>query len=232
MLLTKTDPHSHPRCINCAAMLGWSRQAVRTRFKLMVSSRHARSFPPNGHPPFKENRKLSNFLTYTLLRCIWKECILSPLLRISLFPTKPPPVEVKDQSSHSTIARSYSKLSPVGCFHVFSGKDVPKTLQESKDLVELLVWLNFYKFSKSNKTTTLATCVATVEGNQPGKMHSWRCCSWRCFESPGNEKPEQLDTSVTRELWNILNIPGISVKSRGIKFEYGWEYTILIYIYT
>lgn len=38
--------------------------------------------------------------------------------------------------------------------------------------MELLILLNFYKFSMSNKTTTLATCVATVAGNQPGKMHS------------------------------------------------------------
>lgn len=186
--------------------------------------------PLNGHPPFKENRKLPDLHT-SKMHFKKKNCILSPLLRISLFPTKPLLLKWKISHLIPQLQGHTPSFLLWGVSTFFLGKMSQKTLQESKDLVELLILLNFYKFSMSNKTTTLATCVATVAGNQPGKMHSWRCCSWRCFESPGHEKPEQLDTSVTRELRNILNISVISVKSRGIKFEYGWEYTIFIYVY-
>ena len=220
----------HQLCCSARLVTASSQNQIQTHGVLKTCSFIPRQCSP---PPLKK-KKLPD-----LLRCIWKKELhpvtFAALLRLS--PTKPPPVEVKDQSSHSTIARSWSKLSPVGCFPVW--ERCPKQCYKNPRLLWSFLSCWFHTNLVGQKKN-VATCVATVDGNQPGKMLSWRCCSWRCFERPGNEKPEQLDTNVTHELWkhpqyiwyliSLQNLEAYSMNMVQNKI-YIYVYIYIIYLY-
>ena len=174
MLLTKTvDPHSHPRCINCAAMLGWSRQAVRTRFKLMVSSRHARSFPPNGHPPFKENRKLPDLHT--------SKMHLKKMHPVTFAADQPLPHQAPSCWSERSVISFHNckvilQAFSCGVFSTFfSGKRCPKKHYKNPRIL----WSFLYGWISTNlvsqtKQQLLRHVLQLLKEISLGKMHSWR----------------------------------------------------------